>query len=246
MRFLTRLTLCALILGGLPTPLLAQEREASIFDLRAPVRALAFDPTRFFPSPYIADRSSVRIVYTGDDYAWPVYSIAIAAGCTEDPVITRQACVSKLTARMVRAPAPPDMGRPRQRGIHLLSQLLDRGASTPPQIAAALSGVGTEWLEADLRACPGALDVLRQSTGTAWTPGVIARLDGDPTVTDYLAGLTLHADLVQVEFQQHTRRSTYLGDIAEGTPTGWAVALAAAIEPCWRPASAPPPWSSTE
>lgn len=246
MRFLIRLTLCSLAFCSVVPPASAQERDVSIFDIRAPVSAQAFDPTRFFPSRYITDRSSVRIVYTGDDYAWPVYAIAIAAGCEDDEVVSRNECNLRLTARMVRAPAPLDMDRPRQRGTHLLRQLAERGAATPPQIAAALAEVGTEWLEADVRACPGALSVLRRSAEASWMPTTIIYLDQPPTPIDFLAGLTMHADTVRVEFQQHARRSSYSGDIAEGTPTGWAVELATALEPCWRPATAPPPWSGAD
>lgn len=242
MHFLTRLALCTLAVAGMATPAVAQ--EPSIFELREPVRALAFDPARFFTTSEGRDRSSVRILYTGDDYGWPVYTISIAAGCRGDEELSPEACATRLAARMVRAPAPPGMDRPRQRGTYLLGQLAQRGATTPPRIATALSEVGTEWLEADLRTCEGALAVLRRADEADWTPNSFINLDRPPTAVEYLAGLTMHADMVQVEFQQNFRRSTYRGEVAEGTPAGWADALATAIEPCWRPASAPPPWAT--
>jgi hypothetical protein len=239
-----RLALWSLVLGVLAQPVLAQDGDRpSIFDLRAPVRALAFDPTHYFRSPSSADPSIIRIVYTGDDVGWPVYAIAVANGCIDGEADARDQCASRLRARMVRAPAPPGMDRPRQRGLHLLDQLAKRGATSTPLIRAALAEVGTEWLEADLRTCPGVLAVLNRATEPAWVANAIANVGRDPTVVDYLEGLTLHSDMVQVEFQQHFRRSTYRGDVADGTPGGWAEDLATAIEPCWRPASARPPWS---
>lgn len=242
MRFLTRLVLCSLAIASMAAPAVAQ--EPSILDIRDPVRAMAFDPTRFFTTAQGRDGSDVRILYTGDDYGWPIHAIAIAAGCQGDEGLSPEACATRLTARMVRAPAPPGMDRPRQRGTYLLGQLAQRNATTPPRIAAALSEVGTEWLEADLRTCEAALTVLRRADEADWTPNSFINLDRPPTAVDYLAGLTMHADMVQVEFQQHSRRSTYRGEVAEGTPAGWADTLATAIEPCWRPASAPPPWAA--
>jgi len=244
MRFPLHIALWPLVLGALAQPVLAQDQQSvSVFDLRDPVRALAFDPTAYFPSPSIRDRSIIRIVYTGDDYGWPVYAIAVAEGCVDGEAVGDQ-CASRLRARMVRAPAPPAMERLRQRGLYLLNELGKRGATSTPLIRAALAELGTEWLEADLRACPGAVAALGRASDARWTPNAVTRFDHDPTVADYLEGLTLHADAVRVEFQQHFRRSTYIGDAGEGTPAGWAVDLAAVIEPCWRPANTPPPWSA--
>ena len=103
MRFLTRFVLCSLAVAGMAAPVVAQ--EASIFELRDPVRAQAFDPTRFFTTAQGRDGSSVRILYTGDDYGWPIHAIAIAAGCQRDEGLSPEACATRLTARMVRAMA---------------------------------------------------------------------------------------------------------------------------------------------
>lgn len=244
MQFPARLVL-SLMLACLARPVLAQDgARPSITDLRGPVQALAFDPTTFFPSPHVADRSIIRILYTGDDYGWPVYAIAVAEGCVDAEDLRRDHCGSRLRARMVRAPAPPGMERPRERGAYLLGRLADRGATSAPLIRAALDDLGTEWLEADLRTCAGAVAALGRASQARWTPNAVTRFDHAPTVVDYLEGLTLHADVIRVEFQQHFRRSTYIGDVGEGTPAGWANDLAAVIEPCWRPASALPPWSA--
>lgn len=218
----------------------AQQSQPSVFDVRPMVIDVAFDPTAYFPSTYARDRSVVRIVYTGDDYGWPVYAIAVAEGCVDQEDRNNDACATRLRARMVRSPAPADIQRPRQRGLHLLGLLVETGATNPISIRAALSDVGTEWLEADLRTCPGAVDGLRRLTEAGWPPPPPI----DQTLVAYVSGLAMHADLVRVEVQHYARRTTYEGWIADGSPAAWAVAFAEGLEPCWRPAPGPAPWTT--
>ena len=75
-------SVAALLVGILsPTDPVQGPAQSPKADVRAMVQQAAFDPTTYFPSRYIRDSSIVRIAYTGDDYGWPVYSIAIAEGC---------------------------------------------------------------------------------------------------------------------------------------------------------------------
>jgi hypothetical protein len=211
--------------------------RASVADVREAVGRIAFDPARYFPSAYVSDRSIVRITYTGDDYGWPVYAIAIAEGCVEGETVPRDQCASRLRARMVRAPAPDGMTRPRQRGVRLVNQLVERKATSSEQIRAALDQIGPEWVEADLRTCPGATEALSKAGEAAWAPEAVV----NPKPTDELS-LVLHADIVRVELQQYARLTTYRGWLAEKSPAVWADGLAAVLEPCWRRADAPAPW----
>ena len=235
-----QIAVCTIILGCLAQP--ARAQETSILETRDAVRQMAFDPATFFPSPYIKDRSVIRITYTGDDYGWPVYAIAIAEGCIDQENVRQDDCKSRLRARMVRAPAPPNLTRARQRGVHLVTRLVERGATSPELMRTALDQLGVEWLEADLRTCSGAMETLQQSTEAVWVPDAVS----DPTPDDEMAGLVLHADIVQVEIQQYARRTTYVGWLAAGSPAVWAEALATVLEPCWRPANVSVPWSAPD
>ncbi|WP_303698898.1 hypothetical protein [Brevundimonas naejangsanensis] len=227
----------ALLLGAI-APDQRQETAPPTQDIRAIVREAAFDPKTYFPSKYTKDRSIVRIAYTGDDYGWPVYSIAIAAGCLEGETIPRDNCASRLRARMVRAPAIPDAARPRLLGAQLVTRVKETGATSPEEVRQALRDMNLEWVEADLRTCPGALATLTRSAEAAWVPDAII----NPTPGDEMASLVLHADIVRVELQQYARLTTYSGWIAERSPAAWAVEMASTLEPCWGSISNPPPW----
>jgi hypothetical protein len=204
--------------------------------VREHVRSLAFNPTTYFRR-HGDDDSMIRIVYTGDDYAWPVYSIAIAEGCLAEDR-PEPGCRSRLTARMVRAPAPPNFTRPRQRGSHLVHQLVQRRAMSRSSIKAQLAPSGVQWLEADLRTCSGASAILARSGQLNWVPDEIS----NPQLREEIV-VHLHADIIEVVFDYLGRRSTYLGYIADHSPAAWAQELSDTLEPCWRPARVPPPWS---
>lgn len=240
MSTIRRLIPCLLLLGYIATAAAAQAATSpeALGRVRETVRALAFDPTKFFRDEDVGDPSIIRIVYTGDDFAWPIYSIAISEGCLEGETPSPE-CGSRLTARMVRSPAPPDMTRPRQRGSHLVRRLVERRAISRPSIRSNLRALGVEWLEADLRACPGVSSLLARSAQLSWVPEEVS----SPGLRDEIT-LVLHADTVQVVFDQYARRATYEGYISEGSPAAWAVELAQAIEPCWRPARIRPPWGA--
>lgn len=199
------------------------------------VRELAFNPESFFRDEY-HHQPVVTVTYTGDDYAWPVYSIAIFDGChADEPRV--DACRSALRARMVRSPAPPDMQRPRERGGDLVRRLFDEGKTSRMALRSALTRMGVEWKEADLRRCPSAMGALEKSAKLEWVPTEIS----NPTPKDEIS-IVIHADIVEVTFQQYGRSSIYSGYIADGSPAAWAEDLAASLEPCWVDATTPPPW----
>ncbi|KQY89864.1 hypothetical protein [Brevundimonas sp. Root1423] len=239
MRRAVRLLIASLCLSASSQSVHGQDAGAApTRDVREIVQRLAFDPGTFFPSPHIKDHAVVRIAYTGDDYAWPVYAIAVAEGCVDGENIPRDHCASRLRARMVRAPAVDAPSSPRHRGSRLIARLMEDGSTSPAQIQASLQGMGVEWVEADLRDCPGAVQALARSADATWVPEAIA----NPRPGDELSGMVLHADIVQVEFKQYARLASYQGWIAEGSPAAWAVEFASALEPCWRPASVQAPW----
>ena len=238
MRRTLRILVACLALGSACQTAQAQD-GGELQAVRDDLERLAFDPAKFFPSPYVQDRSTVRIVYTGDDYGWPVYAIAIAEGCIDGEARPKDRGASRWRARMVRAPAVPGVDRPRQRGGELVSRLVRAGATSADGLREALNTAGVEWVEADLRTCPGATRALAQSADAAWVPEAVAA----PKPND--EQLVLHADIVRVEVQQYARLSTYRGWLAERSPGAWAVDLASTLGPCWRPATIAAPWLLT-
>jgi len=236
MRLLISLTLCVLLFGS--WGLKAYGQTGSVSETRATVRGLAFDPALYFPSRYVADNSMIKITYTGDDYGWPVYAIAVAEGCVDREDVQRDNCSSRLRARMVRAPAPADLTRPRQRGSYLIGEIVAKGAVSFEQIRTALTETRPEWVEADLRACPGAMDALKRASEAVWIPEAVAEPDADEGYVEII----LHADIIEVEVRQYARSARYRGWIAEDSPAAWAEGLAKVLEPCWRPAGVPAPW----
>lgn len=199
--------------------------------LRTEAAAIAFDPKKLFD-----DRAGgsdiVTIAYTGDDFAWPVFSIAIGRGCLHTEKKGPH-CASRRVARMVRAPAPPNLLRPRQRGSHLMQRVL---RSDGP-VRAALDGAGLEWVEADLNSCPGATERWTDGNAIKWVPPEVFT-----SGRDELRGIVMHADNVEVAFHHFARQSRYSGYVAEGSPAQWAVDLAEALERCWLPLTAVAPW----
>ncbi|WP_326525869.1 hypothetical protein [Sphingomonas sp.] len=205
-------------------------QERGVIDVRREVTALAFDPARFFD----AGPDLVRIAYRGDDYDWPVWSIAIRTGCL--PGAAREGCGERRIARMVRAALPQGAERPRQRGVALVTNVAGRKPADVAAVAAALDTAKVEWVEADLTTCPGALEALASASDTRWVPDGLAPAPSQDIM------IVLHADRIRVEFPDHLRSATYDGWIAPGSPAEWANRFATLVEPCWKPAAAPPPW----
>lgn len=205
--------------------------QSSWREITSILTTLAFNPDKLFETE--GDR--ITIAYGGADTNGPVYALAVQPGCL--PHETRgPACASRLTARMVRAPAPADLVRTRQRGALLQQRLRDRQATSADQIAQALAPAGVEWLEADLNQCPAATAVLARSNDAEWVPKELY----DREKADVL--IVTPADSVKVSFKAGYRRSSYDGYVADGSPASWAVDLSEALGPCWRPATAVAPW----
>lgn len=117
--------------------------------LRTEAAALGFDPNKLFEKGR-GEREIVTVAYMGDDFGWPVFSLAVIKGCFGWKA--GQGCGWKGAVRTVRAPAPPDLRRPRERGSNLMKHVLRSSGSMRDKLDQA----GLEWLEADLDKCPGA------------------------------------------------------------------------------------------
>lgn len=233
----TRVTfaLAACMGVAIGTAAFANAPEAG-YDFGERTRQLAFDPARFFESAP-ADSLFMQIVYSGDDYGFPVYSIAVRKGCTEsDTGEARRTCGDRMIARMVRAPFDGIPERPRWRGAKLFGALAEQDIADDRQLAAALDSQRLEWLEADIGTCEAGLAHLGASDVDFFTD------PPRPTNTDL--GIVLHADKISFDYRgDYLTRSSYFGWVKPGSPGMWAAQFANSLEDCWAPASAPAPWS---
>ncbi|WP_435417182.1 hypothetical protein WAB17_09850 [Parerythrobacter aurantius] len=211
---------------------LSAEEPAVAYDYRERTRQIAFDPGRFFDGGS-AQPPYMSIIYSGDDYGYPVYSIAVRKGCTSrDTGDARKTCGKRMVARMVRSPGDGETERPRWRGAKLFAALAKQNPTDDDQLVAALDGYGLEWLEADIGACRSALDHLARKNVSFFN---------DPAVGEL--SLVLHADKITFDYRsEYLAHTRYYGQIKPENAGGWAAAFASSLEPCWVPSAAPKPW----
>lgn len=238
-----KLAAMSLLAAAATTPAMAEdapmaERSMSVDAIRSATRQLAFDPDRFFPDRNTAPLIAIR--YTGDDYGYPVYAIAVRRGCTpQDTGEARQTCFARLTARMVRAPGigPAEgEGRSRRRaGAKIFGQLQNLAPRDEAQLRGGIDRLGLEWLEADVNACPAAMAHLE-------TAGDIGFFAAPVVPEDNSLDIVLHADKIAFSFGGYLTRSHYDGYLAKGSPGAWAHQLAVSLGNCWKPAAATAPW----
>jgi hypothetical protein len=217
------LTIAALMIA-LPAAAQSNREFDEIRRVKGMVESLAFDPATFFDQR--GAWASIHIRQRGSDWGWPVYSIAIVDGCVVNDA-PYPACIHQRLARMVRVPGA--------RGDSLVRGIRKTGAKRYAQVRTALGKAGLEWLEADLQACPGAMAALGKASAARWGP----YKDSNGNV---LFVMVSHADMIEVSHTVPEGEVTWRGPALEGTPAAWANDLATALEPCWKPATAPAPW----
>ena len=226
-------TAMCILAWSFTTPANAEQTEPT--DTRAQLSALAFDPTRFFEDSIGA---SVLLRYRGDDYGWPVWSIAVQRRCEFQG--QGKPCKPRHVARMVRAPGPQAGAnhRPRWNGTALVGSV-EKRVKQGADIVAAIDGAGIDWLEADVTACPAALAVLDRVDDVRWVdPGTIGSFGAAPG-----GDIVLHADTIEVTFPNFDANARYVGWLKPGSPARWGNDFTQALGPCWRPATAPAPWT---
>ena len=224
----------ALVLGSV-SPSAAQNAAPS-YDFRERTRALAFDPARFFPE---RSEPTMSVRYLGDDYGFPVYTIAVRRGCIDaEKGEARRTCGERLVARMVRSPFEGEPPRPRVRGQRLFATIAQSKPQNDEALLRLFDNGGLEWLEADVGKCPTAMAHLATGRDLKFSPAMDQT--GQP------AEIVLHADKVSFEIGNYLTRSRYDGWVKQGSPGGWANDFAASLEPCWRPSTALVPWRVTK
>ncbi len=231
----TALLSCAfsITIGGVPAN---ADEQPEAYNYRERTRQLAFDPNRFF------DKSDYRplemsIIYSGDDYGYPVYSLAVRRGCTaQDTGEARKHCGRRMTARMVRAPYDGEPERPRFRGMKLFGYLSDKKVTNDTALVAALDAAQLEWREADVNACQPALDHLNNADQIPFFA-----VSPSPEYDDL--AIVIHADKITFEYGGgYLTNSRYYGYRKRGSAGEWADQFAASLENCWKPTTAPAPW----
>lgn len=209
----------------------APAQEPPRYDVAERTRALAFDPTRFFPE---RPRPAMAIRYVGDD-AGPVYAIAVRQGCIDSDVgEDRPDCGQRLTARMIRAPFPGTPRRPRERGQRLIVTLQQADPASDDALRRGLDAAGLEWVEADVRQCPRAMAQMATIGELRFATGI--------GFDRRMPEIVLHADTIRFDLGDYLIGSRYEGWLKPGSAGAWANAFAASLEGCWKPATAPVPW----
>lgn len=220
----------ATLVFGLVTPLTARDSDPS-YDFRERTRVLAFDPGRFFPE---RSEPEMSVRYLGDDYAYPVYTIAVRKGCTlDDQGETRRTCGERLTARMVRSSLQGTPSRPRARGQRLFGAIAEASPQSDEALLQLLDRAELEWLEADIRQCSTAMAHLATGRDLQFSPIID---QAEP------AEIVLHADKITFEVSDYLVKSRYEGWLKPGSPGVWANDFAASLETCWKPSTAMVPW----
>lgn len=220
----------ALVLG-VSAPSAAQDARPA-YDFRDRTRALAFDPSRFFPEQ---PEPAMSIRYMGDDYGYPVYAIAVRKGCTDaDQGEARRTCGGRLIARMIRSPYEGKPPRPRKRGQKLFGMIAQAKPQSDEALLRLLDNAGLQWFEADIHSCPAAMTHLATGRDLKFSSAIDQ--SGD------FAEIVLHADTISFEVGDYLMRSRYEGWLKSGSPGAWADEFASSLETCWKPSTATVPW----
>lgn len=210
-----------------------EERAVAFLRFNAEVRDAAFNPRRY--APEYGDL--ITINYRGDDWGWPVWSIAIERFC-EHAVSDagNMMCLWRWRALAAHAPSVNAPGLRRRGEMLVENAFAMRNAAPERSLAEILEEIGVLWREADLETCPGAREALSDAMNTHWIEqsAFAASREGIP--------IWMHYDTIETYFRFQPGEARYHGAIVEGTPAAWGLRMSEILEPCWRPTQAPPPW----
>lgn len=233
-----------LVLSGLVAIAAQEELEPRDIELveiaRRSLWSELFDPSQLGIEPEIG-KVVVRAQYSGDDYDWPVWALAIEwdtdIGCnTED----RPRQPDEWRAIVHRSAVPPNLAqergqvRPRARGIYAVRQfalLLSQHPETDPEDLVA--GAVVERFTANNEMCGSLVDRIheipsRSFLGDELHVQVAPRSDEDAIL------FSIHADRLNVELNSRWG-ITRVEDMVprDGNIARWAVDLVEHLETCW-------------
>jgi hypothetical protein len=188
------------------------------------VLAEAFQPDDY-PAELAGSELILNVAARAKDDILPAYSFAVFYSCTN---IGSNQCRRDYLARLLRI--PPDEYR---NSLALAGRL--QGASGDAAARKIMDEAGLDWLQADLRACPDALDALEAVRTSTWGPkphyGLV-----EPD------GILVHPAIVRIEMAGMDETTSYKGWVLADGPPAAVRQLLAILDPCWKPAPAPPPW----
>ena len=199
--------------------------------------ALAFDPSNYFDDPGerwspdepggIVDARYESSLH-GPRWSFAINPVCASGGGRVGCPADRLQLLMRVVAWKTPTELPPGYHVPLHGTLGESLRVLDVAAS---------------WREADLKTCPGAVAALLSLENARW-------FDFDDADRDAIAGrevdsLTVVADgdFVTVRaqgFAASTYAASTLGE--EAGTSGWAQQMLKVVEPCLKPASAPPPW----
>ncbi|WP_372783694.1 hypothetical protein [Phenylobacterium sp.] len=195
----------------------------------------AFDPNRSFKGDLTpgGDDQLLLTVWASarDDYA-PMYSLAIAYRCV--PTETRGQRRCGYTARLLRTGLMDNEGF--GRSLELSGQA--RIATSASEMRSQLDKASLQWLEADVDACPKGIFAMDSVRVSDWRPDIHFGLQDTKD-----REIIMHPAAIRVRMSGTYATSAYEGWVlAAGVPAA-VRQLLETLEPCWKPATAPRPWT---
>ncbi|MDG1417044.1 MAG: hypothetical protein P8P99_04525 [Maricaulis sp.] len=208
------------------------------WDVVTALREQIFDPHQLFnESGFLG--ITVYIEARGDDFDWPVQSVAFRI--QRNPRCGEAVCANSWSARMNRAEPPPNSNtddenfRPRRRGRHLVSAFYYLKGQEPESTADELLGqLPIEYLQASSADCPPVWEHLQTVAEQNWIEERDLHTIGNTAwETPYI---TLHADRYNIEIASIQSSSAAYDMVPRhGNIAGWAHELMTALENCWQP-----------
>lgn len=172
----------------------------------------------------------LSVLYKGDDYAVPVYSMAIAF------------VDNGFVARIVRSKREVQE-RPRAAGYRLLAKVGDARANSDGELKRLFDSGAVEWLETRIEDCPHAAQRVNALRHSKWSVDPDSRWSNIHEKGDPLP-IVLHADRVAIGYRNYLQTLAYDGYLNgdEEHVTTALSDLMETLEPCWKPSNAVAPW----
>lgn len=231
--FRRMLRILPLLLLALPGVAVAQGQKPSLsatYTAAGRLTATVFDPDRIFAGEFAAnsmEEVTLTVAASARDDAFPAYSLAAAYTCKPEGADTIQC---GYTVRMLRVNR---LGEDLEPTFKLAREAAT--ARSEADLSDILDDAKLEWVQAELFDCKGGLEAYDAIRLADWRPGLHHGMNENPD-------MILHPAQIRVMMMGDGGKSTYQGWVFNpGVPAAVARFLDV-MEPCWKPAKAPPPW----
>lgn len=196
-----------------------------------------FVPATFLTNPnFNVQQPTMEIIYTGDDYGWPVYAIGFFRGCLDKKRgHPTPGCSHLWHALRLRAPELKS-GRVRHDGSALASTIATIMNESPSlSFTDAVSKSGLKWEIATLNTCPGAVDTFGK-----FNMSLNSYINTDPNSR---RDVFIHSDMVTIKVNLGQNKLALQSPV--GLPVGkWVSEFDEILGQCWEPAAYPRPWET--